>query len=458
MEKRKKKLIIFIISIILLLILIILSIKKDKLFIRLSENIKSSEETNLIIDGFFVKDNEGSSVNLIFSKTNGINKIKYPTGFEITCNGRKKVSIDFDVEPNKEYIFKLIDSTGKETEESFITPEANIQLTKGNLNITLDDIVTKIRAEINKKNIATNFIKMAIGENEAKDSTTTNVSQIFTNWKSFGDGNWGYDISNNYIYNTKNSAYMTGYYDPDGNYENIELEFEARTIDGDDDMIGSMVRFNDLGENKYSSYLFLLDRHDNGGGIGNGAYNGINKVVNSAFVNNNNLTKLSCNPNNRWSRNIWQKYKFVAKGSTISAYLDENLISQTTDDSISSGTIGFVSYSQAYTYFRNITIITTRLRALGEIINNVEWDSNEHNVIININNEQDSDLSEQDVTNIMNTNKIYYFALGSESNKEQIEEFLKNINNRGKYLESSDLETSAKAIAEYLKDVLTIKE
>lgn len=100
---------------------------------------------------------------------------------------------------------------------------------------------------------------------------------------------------------------MTGYYDPDGNYENIELEFEARTTDWDDDMIGSMVRFNDLGENKYSSYLFLLDRHDNGGGIGNGTYNGINKVVNSAFVNENNLTKLSCNPNNRWSRNTWQK-------------------------------------------------------------------------------------------------------------------------------------------------------
>lgn len=149
--------------------------------------------------------------------------------------------------------------------------------------------------------------------------------------------------------------------------------------------------------------------------------------------------------------------KYMAKGSTISAYLDENLISQTTDDSISSGTIGFVSYSQAYTYFRNITIITTRLRALGEIINNVEWDSNEHNVIININNEQDSDLSEKDVTNIMNINKIYYFALGSENNKDQIEEFLKNINNRGKYLESSNIETSAKAIAEYLKDVLTIK-
>lgn len=188
-----------------------------------------------------------------------------------------------------------------------------------------------------------------------------------------------------------------------------------------------------------------------------GAFNGINKIVDNQLYGLNYVTKLSCNPNNRWIRNKWQKYKFVAKGQTINAYLDGRLIGTVTDTSISSGTVGFVSYSQAYNYFRNITIITTRLRALGEIINNVEWNSAEHNIIINVNNEQDSDLSEQDVTNIMNTNKIYYFALGSEGNREQIEQFLQNINNRGKYLESSDLETSTKAIAEYLKEVLTIK-
>lgn len=454
---------IFTILIIILLILIIIGIGKNKGFIKLRENIKSSEETNLIIDDFSIKDNEGDSVNLIFSRANGIDKIKYPTGFEITCNGKKKVSIDFNVEANKKYVFEIIDSISKETKETFITPEANIQLTKGDLNISLDDIVTNIRAKINEKNIATNFIKMAIGENEAKDSTKTNVAQIFTDWKSFGDGNWGYNTSNNYIYNTKKSDYMTGYYDPNGNYENIELEFEARTTDGDDDIIGSIIRFNPIENDKYSSYLFLLDRHDNGGGCNNGFFNGISKALNTKIIENfwsntQAVTRLSCNPNNRWSRSTWQKYKFVAKGSTISAYLDGNLIAQTTDNSISSGTIGFVSYSQAYTYFRNITIITTRLRSLGEIINNVEWDSNEHNVIINVNNEIDSDLSEADVANIMNTNKIYYFALGNEGNKAQIEQFLQNINNRGKYLESTDLETSAKEIANYLESVLTIKE
>lgn len=267
MKKLKIIVIIIIVLMISLIILLKLNIGENAVFSRIISTTKQDEEVNLIVDDFAIKDNEDNFVNIIFSRENGITKIIYPNGFEITCNNKKKVSVDFPVESNKEYIFKVIDSNESQTEETFITPTANIQLTKGNLNITLDDIVTEIRKEFNSKNIATNFIKMAIGENESKDSTTTNVSTIFSNWKSFGDGNWGYNTSNNWIYNTKNSNYMTGFYDPDGNYENIELEFEAMTTDSDDDMIGSMVRFNDLGDNKYSSYLFLLDRHDNGGGI-----------------------------------------------------------------------------------------------------------------------------------------------------------------------------------------------
>lgn len=408
-------------------------------------------------DTFKISDNEENCVNLIFTSVNGIDKITYPNGFEIRCNNKNKVSIDFEIEANQEYTFKITDSQGNQTEKKFITPSANVQLTKGDLNITLDDIVTDIRQKLNDRNIATNFIKMAIGDNESKSTTTANVATIFNNWKSFGDGNWGYNNSNNWIYNTKNSNYMTGYYDPEGNYESIELEFEAMTNDSDDDMIGSMIRFNALGDNKYSSYLFLLDRHDNGGGISNGAYNGINKVVNSAFVGEGNLTKLSCNPANRWTRRAWQKYKFVAKGSTITAYLDGKEIATTTDNSISSGTIGFVSYSQAYTYYRNITIITTRLRTLGEIINKVDWNSNENNIIVNVNNETDADLKENEVIEIMNSNNIYYLALGSENNKSEIEQFLQDIDNRGKYLESIDMQESVNSIADYLKDILIIK-
>ena len=114
MKKYKKLLIIL--SILAILIVLTINIKKVGIFAKVRENVKSNEETNLTIDDFSIKDNENNFVNLIFSRANGINKIKYPTGFEITCNGRKKVSIDFEVDPNQEYIFKLVDSTGKETE------------------------------------------------------------------------------------------------------------------------------------------------------------------------------------------------------------------------------------------------------------------------------------------------------------------------------------------------------
>lgn len=146
----------------------------------------------------------------------------------------------------------------------------------------------------------------------------------------------------------------------------------------------------------------------------------------------------------------------IAKGSTISAYLDDKLIATTTDDSISSGTVGFMAYSQAYSYYRNITIYTTTVRTLGEIIRDVDWNSNDKNIIVNINNESDTDLTEEEVIGIMNSNNIYYFALGSDVNKEEINQFLQTINNRGMYLESTDIDASITSIAEYLVDVLVI--
>jgi hypothetical protein len=445
---RKKIIFILVIIIIIGLLIFNYNLKYERIYKILNKTEKSS-----VNDEFIIEDGENNYVNIIISRADGIDTVEYPSGMKIMCNNEEKISIDYSIEENMEYTFKIIDSTGKETYETFITPKVNIQLTKRNVNTTLDEIATDIRTKFNENNVSTNFIQITTGDSSSTSTTTTNVSTIFSSWKSFGDGNWGYSSSSNWIYNTKNSSYMTGYYDPTGNYENIELEFEAKTTDGDDDMIGSMIRFNSLGNNLYSSYLFLLDRHDNGGGVSNGAYNGINKVVNSVFTSTSTLQKLSVNASKVWSRNTWQKYKFIAKGSTISAYLDGTLVGTTTDDSISSGTIGFVTYSQANTYFRNITMKTTKLRNLGEVIKNVQWDEN-NNIIINICNEDDTDLEDEQVINTFNENNIYYFALGNDTNKENIETFLENINNRGLYLNSSDIDASLNEVINYILEFL----
>lgn len=294
---------------------------------------------------------------------------------------------------------------------------------------------------------------MGIGEQSSVSTQTQDIAQIFNNWKSFGDGTWGYDTTNKWIYNTKNSSYFTGYYNPDGNYDSIELSFEAKTTDGDDDMIGSMIRFNADSSSTYSSYLFLLDRHDNGGGIGNGAYNGITKLNNNSFVQGN-LTKLSVNPNIIWTRNTWQSYKFTAKGSTIEAYLDGTKVASTTDTSITSGSYGFVSYSQAYTYFRNITVTTLKTNTLAELVNSKTWQTEQINIVINYNNSLETLLQDTSCVDLFINNNIHYIGVGNDTNKSEIEQFIINIGNNGTFTQSSNIENATTEISDYIAQAL----
>ncbi|MNV71336.1 hypothetical protein D3C71_1643490 [compost metagenome] len=111
--------------------------------------------------------------------------------------------------------------------------------------------------------IATNFIKLGYGEQGYVNSEQQDMGTVFSSWGSFGDGTWSYNSSTKTISNSKNSSYFTGYYYPGGNYTDINLSFDAMTTDSDDDMIGAMIKFS-TASSKYTSYLYLLDRHDNG--------------------------------------------------------------------------------------------------------------------------------------------------------------------------------------------------
>ncbi|MNS91984.1 hypothetical protein D3C72_1260980 [compost metagenome] len=189
------------------------------------------------------------------------------------------------------------------------------------------------------------------------------------------------------------------------------------------------------------------------GGINNGAFNGINKVISSA-LDLASITKLSVNPSLRWTRNVWQKYQFIAKGNNISAYLDGTLIASTTDSSITSGTYGFLSYSQAYSYFKNIVIETFKENSLTDIVNNVNWNNQNVNMVINFNNSSVPLLADSSCINTFNNNKIHYVGVTSSTNTQEVNTFIGNINNRGKFVDSSDYNTSVNSIINYLVSVL----
>ncbi|MNS91985.1 hypothetical protein D3C72_1260990 [compost metagenome] len=178
-------------------------------------------------------------------------------------NGKTQVAIDYKVEINKQYIFVLKDENNNVSYPSFVTPGSDIELTQNNFNLDLPTLKNTINSKLQENKIATNFIKLGYGEQGYVNSEQQDMGTVFSSWGSFGDGTWSYNSSTKTISNSKNSSYFTGYYYPGGNYTDINLSFDAMTTDSDDDMIGAMIKFS-TASSKYTSYLYLLDRHDNG--------------------------------------------------------------------------------------------------------------------------------------------------------------------------------------------------
>lgn len=418
--------------------------------------VAQKEATN----NFTIQSNENDNVLITVERMLGIQKIERPDSVEIYCNNKEKVAFDFKVEVDNTYTFKITDSEGNETEEILYVPNAHLELTKNKVNVDFDEFRKNLRSKLWTKNIATNYIKIGIGEESYLSTETTEMGTVFNNWSSFGDGVWTYNSSGKYIYNSKNTDYFTGYYSPITDYNDIELEFEAQTTDSDDDMIGAMIRFNRSG-NTYNSYLFLLDNHDTSGkGVSNGAWNGTNKVINKNFATlghstMSNITKLSVNASLRWTRNKWQKYKLIAKGTTIQAYIDDKLVSTATDTSISKGSYGFLCMSQAKTSFRTIKVTTTIENTFEDVINAITWDANENNIVIRFNNESETILSEQSVINKFNNDNIHYICVANESNKTTVETFVENIENKGMYVgETLEIDEKLNNIANYINNLV----
>lgn len=438
----KKKIIIFIIIILFLILSIMIPT-----FIRKTDIKRKKTEVQ---KEFYIESEENDKVLLVFKNIDGIKQIVYPNGDVLYVNGRNKIALDYSVQKKQTYTFELQDVNDNIYYESFITPTANVAIIRKDVNVTLEDMKDDITKQLNNNKIATNFVNIIIGERSSIDSETTDMSVVFNSWNSFGDGIWSYNSSAKMIRNSKNSEYFTGYYAPNEDYTDIELSFNAKTTDGDDDMIGAMIRFND-NSSKYTSYLFLLDGHDYNGGVINGAYNGLNKIQNKSLTNSlSPITKLSVNSSLRWIRNTWQNYKLIAKGNKIETYIDNKLVASATDSSISSGTYGFLSFSQANTYFKDITIKTLKEYNLLEVLNKVNWTNDDINVVVNLNNSSEPAIQTNELVDLFNNNNIYYLGVTKEDNQQEITEFLSKINDRGKGIDSTDYDTYVQEITQFL--------
>lgn len=332
-------------------------------------------------------------------------------------------------------------------------PKVKLIIRNTDTNMDIEKMKQDIKNKLAKDNISAGFMDLALGGEEIVQSNGEDAQTIFNTWGRVGyTGRWYYDANSKSIINSENTDNYTGfYYSKKMDYNEIELEYTNTTTDSDDDMMGSMIRFNRNSNGTVTTYLFALDRHDNGGGISSGAYNGLLKITGKSFAHGNAVVLQRIN--RVWKRNEWTKYRIVAKENNIKVYIDDELVIDYTDNSspILEGSYGFFSYSQAYSKYKDIKGKGLRYYSLKEAIDITDWDK-ETNCIININNDKEEDLTDE-VALKLNENKTHYIGVTTEEHKQEIDEFLPKILNRGMYVNSTDYEKMVDSIVEYVKTI-----
>lgn len=332
-------------------------------------------------------------------------------------------------------------------------PKVKLIIRNTDTSMDIDKMKQDIKNELAKNNISAGFMNIALGGEETIQSNGEDAETIFNTWGRVGwTGRWYYDANSKSIINSENTDNFTGfYYSKTMDYNEIELEYNNTSINGDDDMMGCMIRFNVNSNGTVTTYLFALDKHDNGGGIYNGAYNGLLKITGRPFAFGN-VTLLQ-RVNRVWKRNEWTKYKITAKENNIKVYMDDELVIDYTDNSapILTGSYGFFSYSQAYSMYKDIKGKGFKYYSLLDCINTTSWDK-ETNCIININNEAEEGLTQENALK-MHENKIHYIGVTTEEHKQEVNEFLPKILNRGTYVNSQDYEQMVNSIVEYVKKI-----
>lgn len=334
-------------------------------------------------------------------------------------------------------------------------PKVNLIFRNTEQGTNINDMKQKIKDELAKNNISAGLMEVALGGEEVVSSNADDAQTIFNTWGRVGwKGQWSYNASSKSIINAENTDNYTGfYYSKKMDYNEIELEYNNTTTDGDDDMMGCMIRFNVNSNGTVTTYLFALDRHDTvGKGISNGAYNGLLKITGKSFAHGN--VQVLQRINKVWARNQWINYKITAKDNNIKVYMNGELVVNYTDNSnpILSGSYGFFSYSQANSMYKDIKGRGLKYYSLSEAIDITNWDK-DTNCIININNDSEEGLTEE-VASKLNEKNIHYIGVTTEEHKQEVNNFLPQVNNRGSYINSADYEQTIKDIVEYVKSII----
>lgn len=344
-------------------------------------------------------------------------------------------------------------------------PKVDIQLAVGNSTVDMSSFQEDLCNELKERGVDTSNFNIVATQQKTVSTEMEDAAKIFSSWGRIGwKGQWSYDSKNKVIVNAENTDNYTGFYYPECfDYRDIDFSYENTSADPDDDVMGAMIRFNKNADGSVTTYTFSMDRGDNGGGVSTAeGGGGLYKIVNKPFERTK-VTLLQ-EVSQRWNRGSWDKYRFVAKGSNIKVYMNNQCIVDYTDKNnpILSGSYGFFSYSQPYAKFRNITIVTEQTKPLSTVLTDTNWSDDSIHFVINLNDELESSLSTdssmQKTADFTKAKGIYYIGWGNSINQTQSLQFVEKNNGNGTFIENGDYNASIVKIANYILYKITYLE
>lgn len=376
-------------------------------------------------------------------------------------------------------IFRANENSSQNLETSKVSvnvinnPKVDIMVTQKDSELDMTNFDTDVISRLQDYGIDTTNINIQTVKRDIVSTNATDASVIFNKWGRIGfPGQWSIVKTNNIntIQNAENTNDYTGFYYPDNyEYRDIVMEFDNRSTDADDDIMGCMIRFNlnndstDSKAKTCTTYVFALDKHDTSGkGIGNGAFNGLLKITNSKFSHvPANIEVLQSIPKVTWTRNTWAHYKIEVKGNNIKVYQNSNLVidyTDTSDTAIKSGSYGFFSYSQAYSQYRNFVLVASDTKAFKDVLLEPSWREDAYHVVVNVDDTIDETLTGSDtigeiISRTLNDD-IHFIQWGTDTNKEEIENFLIKNDNKGLFTKNDDYNTAVDKTVEYIKNLI----
>ncbi|GEM_PF-2095213 len=186
-----------------------------------------------------------------------------------------------------------------------------------------------------------------------------------------------------------------------------------------------------------------------------GSYDGSQKVLPSSYqgATGHNIAQANIGVKNNYH------VKIVRNGSNIKVYVDNNLVIDANDNTLTEGTYGPYTVSQYEATFRNIVVETGTYKTLDEILKETTWRENASKFVVNI---SDVNLPELDkasdkysvVLSRMLNDELYFAELGTSANKSQAEAFIKDNDNKGTFINNSNMDTALQSLANWILQII----